>query len=71
LDEAVGVSERRRIVILGAGFAGLETAFLLRMRTPIEDLLVGRAAGRAMTVRPRLSQSGPAAHEHPGPGGRE
>ena len=26
------MSEKRRIVILGAGFAGLETAFLLRMR---------------------------------------
>ena len=46
------MSERQRILILGAGFAGLETAFLLRMRLRdrVDLTLVSERA--AFTFRP-------------------
>ena len=46
------MSERQRVVILGAGFAGLETAFLLRMRLRdrVDLTLVSERA--AFTFRP-------------------
>jgi sulfide:quinone oxidoreductase len=52
MDEAVGVSERRRIVILGAGFAGLETAFLLRMRMRAAAELTVVSEREAFNFRP-------------------
>ena len=44
------MSERTRITILGAGFAGLETAFLLRMR--LRDPLTLVSERERFTFRP-------------------
>ena len=46
------MTDRQRIVILGAGFAGLETAFLLRMRMRDAAELVCVSDRQGFTVRP-------------------
>jgi sulfide:quinone oxidoreductase len=46
------VAERQRITVLGAGFAGLETAFLLRMRLRDEADLTLVSERPAFTFRP-------------------
>src|SRR5437588_8334886 len=46
------MSDRQRIVILGAGFAGLETAFLLRMRMRDAAELTVVSEQEAFTFRP-------------------
>jgi sulfide:quinone oxidoreductase len=46
------MSERQRITILGAGFAGLETAFLLRMRLRDKADLTVVSERAAFTFRP-------------------
>ena len=46
------MSDRQRIVILGAGFAGLETAFLLRMRLRDRADLTLVSEQPAFTFRP-------------------
>jgi NADH dehydrogenase FAD-containing subunit len=51
--EAVGaMTDKQRIVILGAGFAGLETAFLLRMRMRDAADLTLVSEREAFTFRP-------------------
>ena len=46
------MTDRQRIVILGAGFAGLETAFLLRMRMRDRAELTVVSEREAFSFRP-------------------
>ena len=48
----LGMTERLRITILGAGFAGLETAFLLRMRLRDRAAITLVSEREAFTFRP-------------------
>ena len=48
----LGMTDRLRITILGAGFAGLETAFLLRMRLRDRAAITLVSQREAFTFRP-------------------